>query len=82
MCDPNVKQEKAMFNLAAVRNAVPLREHRLSALAATVQWPYQRRSASAQPRRSKGAASGHRRPVLLSGRRVLVSAPRSCCRLD
>ena len=52
MCDPNVKQEKVMFNLAAVRSAVPLRERRLSALAATaVQWPiYQRRSASAQPR--------------------------------
>jgi hypothetical protein len=40
-CDPNVKQEKVMFNLAAVRSAVPLRERRLSALATTVQWPYQ-----------------------------------------
>ena len=50
MCDPNVKQEKVMFNLAAVRNAVPLRKRRLAALAPTVQWLYQRRSASAQPR--------------------------------
>ena len=33
----NVKQEKVMFNLAAVRSAVPLRERRLPALAATVQ---------------------------------------------
>jgi hypothetical protein len=30
VCDPNVKQEKAiLISLAAVRNAVPLREHRL-----------------------------------------------------
>jgi len=50
MCDPNVKQEKVMSNLTAVRSAVPLRERRLSALVATVQWLYQRRSASAQPR--------------------------------
>ena len=75
MCDPNVKQEKVMFNLAAVRSAVPLRECRLSALAATVQWPYQRRSASDQPRHRKGAASGYQCPVSLSGRRFLVLAP-------
>ena len=46
----NVRQENAMFNLAAVQSVVPLRECKLSALAATVQWLYQRRFASAQPR--------------------------------
>ena len=43
----NVRQENAMFNLAAVQSVVPLRECKLSALAATVQWLYQRRFASA-----------------------------------
>ena len=46
----NVRQENAMFNLAAVQSVVPLRECKLSALAATVQRHYQRRFASAQPR--------------------------------
>ena len=46
----NVRQENAMLNLAAVQSVVPLRECKLSALAATVQWLYQRRFASAQPR--------------------------------
>ena len=46
----NVRQENAMFNLAAVQSVVPLREYKLSALAATVQWLYQRRFASAKPR--------------------------------
>ena len=32
----NVRQENAMFNLAAVQSVVPLRECKLSALAATV----------------------------------------------
>jgi len=36
--------------LAAVQSVVPLRECKLSALAATVQWLYQRRFASAQTR--------------------------------
>ena len=44
----NVTQENAMLNLAAVQSVVPLRECKLSALAATVQWLYQRRCASAQ----------------------------------
>jgi len=46
----NVRQENAIFNLAAVQSVVPLRECKLSALAATVQWLYQRRFALAQPR--------------------------------
>jgi len=46
----NVTQENAMFNLAAVQSVVPLRICKLSALAATVQWLYHRRFASAQPR--------------------------------
>ena len=46
----NVRQENAMFNLAAVQSVVPLHECKLSALAATVQWLYQRHFASAQPR--------------------------------
>ena len=46
----NVSQENAMFNLAAVQSVVPLRKCKLSALTATVQWLYQRRFASAQPR--------------------------------
>ena len=46
----NVRQENAMFNLAAVQSVVPLLECKLSALAATVQWLNQRRFASAQPR--------------------------------
>ena len=35
--------KNAMFNLAAVQSVVPLRECKLSALAATVQWLYQQR---------------------------------------
>jgi len=46
----NVRQENAMFNLAAVQSVVALRECKLSALAAIVEWLYQRRFASAQPR--------------------------------
>ena len=46
----NVRQESAMFNLAAVQSVVPLRECKLSALAAPVHWLYQRRFASAQSR--------------------------------
>jgi len=46
----NVRQENAMFNLADVQSVVPLGECKLSTLAATVQWHYQRRFASAQPR--------------------------------
>ena len=38
-----------MFDLAAVQSVVPLHECKLSALAATVQWLYQRRFASASP---------------------------------
>jgi len=41
MRNHNVKQENAMFNLAAVQSVVPLRECKLSALAATFQWLYQ-----------------------------------------
>ena len=37
-----------MFNVAAVQSVVPLRECKLSALAATVQWLYQRRFALLQ----------------------------------
>jgi len=37
----NVRQENAMFSLAAVQSVVPLRECKLLALAATVQWLYQ-----------------------------------------
>jgi len=37
----NDRQENAMFNSAAVQSVVPLRECKLSALAATVQWLYQ-----------------------------------------
>jgi len=46
----NVRQENAMFNLADVQSVVPLGECKLSTLAATVQWHYQRRFALAQPR--------------------------------
>ena len=46
----NVRQGNAVFNLAAVRSVVPLCKCKLSALATTVQWLYQRRFASAQPR--------------------------------
>jgi len=45
----NVRQENAMFNLAALQSVVPLRECKLSALAATVHWLYQRLFASVQP---------------------------------
>ena len=45
----NVRQENAMINSAAVQSVVPLRECKLSTLAATVQWLYQRRFVSAQP---------------------------------
>jgi len=41
----NVRQGSAMFSLAAVQSVVPLRKCKLSALAATVQWLYQRRFA-------------------------------------
>ena len=78
----NVRQGNAMFNLAAVQSAVPLRECKLSALAATVQWLYQWRFASAQPRHRWGTASDHRCPESLSDRRVLVSALRSYSQLD
>ena len=50
MRNVNVRQQSAMFNLAAVQSVVPLRECKLSALAATVQWLYKQRFASAQPR--------------------------------
>ena len=46
----NVRQENAMINSEADKSVVPLRECKLSALAATVQWLYQLRFASAQPR--------------------------------
>ena len=78
----NVRQENAMFNLAAVQSVVPLRECKLSALAATVQWLYQRRFASAQHRHRLGTASDHLCPESLSDRRVLVSARRSYSQLD
>ena len=78
----NVRQKNAMFNLAAVQSVVALRECKLSALAATVQWLYQRRFASAQPRYRQGVASDHRFPESLSDRRVLVSAPISYSQLD
>jgi len=45
MWNLNVREENAMFNLAAIQSVVPLRECKLSALAATVQWLYQRRLA-------------------------------------
>jgi len=45
----NVRQENAMFNLAAVQSFVPLRECKLSALAAIVQWLYQRRLLQLSP---------------------------------
>ena len=46
----NVRKGNAVFNLAAVQSVVPLCKCKLSALAATVQWLYQQRFASAQPR--------------------------------
>jgi hypothetical protein len=63
-----------MFNLAAVRSAAPLLERRLSALTATVQWPYQRRSVSKamlsvhedRNNRSSGEAADRTRPETFS----------------
>ena len=48
----------------------------------TDRLPCRRRSVSAQIRQIWGAASGHRCLVLMSGRRVLVSNPRSCSQPD
>ena len=50
MLNLNVRQENALLNLAAVQSVVPLHECKLLALAATVQWLYQRLFVLAQPR--------------------------------
>ena len=78
----NVRQENAMFNLAAIQSVVPLRECKLSALAATVQWLYQRRLLQLSPDTGKALLQIIDVPIRCLIRRVLVSAPRSCIQLD
>ena len=70
----NVRQQNAMFNLAAVQSVVPLRKCKLSAVAAPDDALLQ-----LSPDTGKALLQ-----IIesLSGRRVLISAPRSYSQLD
>ena len=69
----SVRQENAMFNLAAVQSVVTLRECKLSALAPLFSGFINDALLQLSPDR-QGTASDHLCPESLSDRRVLVSA--------
>jgi len=71
-----------MFNWAAVQSVVPLRECKLSALAATVQYGFINEALLQLSPDTGKALLQIMCPESLSDRRVLVSVPRSYSQLD